>query len=131
MSSQIVTLEHEGNWSKALEYYELQVRSDVMLQMDGNSGALSPHGLPSVHLSPSTSENEMMQRKPYKGLMRSLQQVGCMHVLDMYCKGLTSWKGQFQHDPEFTELQVCQPPTPHPHNNNNNNSKKKNIPFDG
>ncbi|KAH9776172.1 serine/threonine-protein kinase ATM [Citrus sinensis] len=105
LSSQIVTLEHEGNWSKALEYYELQVRSDVMLQMDGNSGALSPHGLPSVHLSPSTSENEMMQRKPYKGLMRSLQQVGCMHVLDMYCKGLTSWKGQFQHDPEFTELQ--------------------------
>ncbi|KAH9720220.1 serine/threonine-protein kinase ATM [Citrus sinensis] len=105
LSSQIVTLEHEGNWSKALEYYELQVRSDVMLQMDGNSGALSPHGLPSVHLSPSTSENEMMQRKPYKGLMRSLQQVGCMHVLDMYCKGLTSWKGQFQHDPEFTKLQ--------------------------
>lgn len=96
-----------------------------MLQMDGNSGALSPHGLPSVHLSPSTSENEMMQRKPYKGLMRSLQQVGCMHVLDMYCKGLTSWKGQFQHDPEFTKLQVWQPPTPHPHNNNNNNSKKK------
>ncbi|GAY47387.1 hypothetical protein CUMW_104190 [Citrus unshiu] len=83
LSSQIVTLEHEGNWSKALEYYELQVRSDVMLQMDGNSGALSPHGLPSVHLSPSTSENEMMQRKPYKGLMRSLQQVGCMHVLDI------------------------------------------------
>lgn len=105
LSSQIVTLEHEGNWSKALEYYELQVRSDVMLQMDGNSGALSPHMLPSVHLSPSTSENEMMQRKPYKGLMRSLQQVGCMHVLDMYCQGLTSWKGQFQHDLEFTELQ--------------------------
>ncbi|KAK9943183.1 hypothetical protein M0R45_008801 [Rubus argutus] len=68
LTSQIITFEHEGNWSKALEYYDLQ-------------------------------------RKPYKGLIRSLQQTGCMHVLDFYCQGLTSRKGQFHHDLEFTELQ--------------------------
>ncbi|KAF3642282.1 putative serine/threonine-protein kinase ATM-like isoform X4, partial [Capsicum annuum] len=40
-----------------------------------------------------------------KGLIRSLQQIGCTHLLDVYCQGLTSQKGRFQHDPEFTELQ--------------------------
>ncbi|KAJ0047583.1 hypothetical protein Pint_15443 [Pistacia integerrima] len=103
LSSQIVTLEHEGNWSKALEYYELQVRSDSMVQFDGGSRALSPLMQPTMHLS--LSENDVKERKPYKGLIRSLQQIGCMHVLDMYCQGLTSRKGQFQHDLEFTELQ--------------------------
>ncbi|KAJ0106492.1 hypothetical protein Patl1_18037 [Pistacia atlantica] len=103
LSSQIVTLEHEGNWSKALEYYELQVRSDSMVQFDGGSRALSPLIQPTMHLS--LSENDVKERKPYKGLIRSLQQIGCMHVLDMYCQGLTSRKGQFQHDLEFTELQ--------------------------
>ncbi|KAH7550459.1 hypothetical protein JRO89_XS13G0195200 [Xanthoceras sorbifolium] len=96
---------HEGNWSKALEYYELQVRSNAMVQMDGGSRALSAHMQSAVHLPLSTSETEMRTRKPYKGLIRSLQQIGCMHVLDMYCQGLTSQKGQFQHDLEFTELQ--------------------------
>lgn len=45
-------------------------------------------------------------RRPYKGLIRSLQQIGCMHVLDLYCHGLTSRKDHFEHDQEFTELQV-------------------------
>ncbi|KAK1369693.1 hypothetical protein POM88_035785 [Heracleum sosnowskyi] len=70
LSSQIITFEHEGNWSKALEYYDLQ-------------------------------EDEMSIRKPYKGLIRSLQQLGCTHVLDLYSQGLTSRKGRFQHDFEF------------------------------
>ncbi|KAK1384233.1 hypothetical protein POM88_021968 [Heracleum sosnowskyi] len=73
LSSQIITFEHDGNWSKALEYYDLQ--------------------------------DEMRIRKPYKGLIRSLQQLGCTHVLDLYSQGLTSRKGRFQHDFEFTELQ--------------------------
>ncbi|XP_044477149.1 serine/threonine-protein kinase ATM isoform X3 [Mangifera indica] len=103
LSSQIVTLEHEGNWSKALEYYELQVRSDSMVQLNGGSRALSPFMQPTMHLS--LPENDVKERKPYKGLIRSLQKIGCMHVLDMYCQGLTSRKGQFQHDLEFTELQ--------------------------
>ncbi|KAK7852517.1 serine/threonine-protein kinase atm [Quercus suber] len=97
---------HEGNWSKALEYYDLQVRSDASLQMDDSSRYLSSEETqPTNHLSVSKLEDEMTHRKPYKGLIRSLQQIGCMHVLDLYCQGLTSRKGQFQHDLEFAELQ--------------------------
>ncbi|KAM3703878.1 hypothetical protein ACJW31_04G131600 [Castanea mollissima] len=104
--SQIITFEHEGNWSKALEYYDLQVRSDASLQMDGSSRYLSlEETQPTNHLSVSKLEDEMTHRKPYKGLIRSLQQIGCMHVLDLYCQGLTSRKGQCQHDLEFSELQ--------------------------
>lgn len=106
--SQITTFEHEGNWSKALEYYDLQVRSDASVQTGGGSRYLSLECTqPTDHLSEFKLEDEITQRKPYKGLIRSLQQIGCMHVLDLYCHGLTSRKGQFQHDQEFTELQVC------------------------
>ncbi|KAF5933201.1 hypothetical protein HYC85_029372 [Camellia sinensis] len=102
LTSQIVTFEHEGNWSKALEYYDLQVRSEAEIQMDGTSKKLSPElSQPTVRYS----EVDIRQRKPYKGLIRSLQQMGCTHVLDLYCQGLTSRKGQFEHDLEFTELQ--------------------------
>ncbi|KAK1369687.1 hypothetical protein POM88_035779 [Heracleum sosnowskyi] len=50
-------------------------------------------------------EDEMRIRKPYQGLIRSLQQLGCTHVLDLYSQGLTSRTGRFQHDFEFIELQ--------------------------
>ncbi|KAE8124229.1 hypothetical protein FH972_019134 [Carpinus fangiana] len=104
--SQMITFEHEGNWSKALEYYDLQVRSDTSVQTGGSSRYLSLECTqPTDHLSEFQLEDEITQRKPYKGLIRSLQQIGCMHVLDLYCQGLTSRKGQFQHDQEFTELQ--------------------------
>lgn len=108
MLSQIITFEHKGNWSKALEYYDLQVRSDASVKMDGGARYLSLKQIqPADHLSGFRLEDEMTNRNPYKGLIRSLQQVGCMHVLDLYCQGLTSRNGQFQHDQEFTELQVC------------------------
>ncbi|KAJ7956242.1 Serine/threonine-protein kinase ATM [Quillaja saponaria] len=106
LTSQIITFEHEGNWGKALEYYDLQVRSVASLQMDGGFRTLSAGGTRTVnHVSASTTIDEMRLRKPYKGLIRSLQQIGCTHVLDLYCQGLTSTEGQFQHDLEFTELQ--------------------------
>ncbi|KDP31097.1 hypothetical protein JCGZ_11473 [Jatropha curcas] len=106
LTSQVVTFEHEGNWSKALEYYDLQVRSNAMMQTNGGSGTLlAEHNQPAACLVLSASKDEIKQRKPYKGLIRSLQQIGCTHVLDLYCLGLTSRKGQFQHDLEFTELQ--------------------------
>ncbi|KAL6997149.1 non-specific serine,threonine protein kinase [Sarracenia purpurea var. burkii] len=106
LASQIVTYEHEGNWSKALEYYDLQVRSEAEIQIDSSSKKRFPECSPSTaSLSFSNLEDEMRQRKPYKGLIRSLQQMGCTHVLDLYCQGLTSRKGQFEHDLEFTELQ--------------------------
>ncbi|KAM0937513.1 putative non-specific serine/threonine protein kinase [Dioscorea sansibarensis] len=43
--------------------------------------------------------------KPYMGLMRSLNKIGCSHALDFYCQGLLSQKGQFQYDLEFAESQ--------------------------
>lgn len=107
LTSQAVIFEHEGNWSKALEYYDLQIRSNPLLQMDGGSSTLSAgHTQLGTHLSLSASEEEMRQRKPYKGLIRSLQQIGCTHVLDSYCQGLTYRKDQFHYDLEFNELQV-------------------------
>lgn len=108
LTSQVVTFEHEGNWSKALEYYDLQVRSDSLLQMDSGSRALSSANTqPESHLSLFALEEGMRQRKPYKGVVRSLQQIGCTHVLDLYCQGLTYRKDHLQNDLEFNELQVC------------------------
>ncbi|XVF09293.1 hypothetical protein REPUB_Repub07fG0080200 [Reevesia pubescens] len=105
LTSQIITFEHEGNWNKALEYYDLQVRSEATAHVGGSSRNLSLAKTQSLsHSSLSTLEDEN-KRKPYKGLIRSLQQIGCRHVLDLYCQGLTSGKGQFQQDMEFTELQ--------------------------
>ncbi|XP_060670261.1 serine/threonine-protein kinase ATM [Ziziphus jujuba] len=104
LTSQAITFEHEGNWGKALEYYDLQVRSAALVQMDYGSKSSPMKQDPSC-LSITTVEEQMRQRNPYKGLIRSLQQIGCMHILDLYCQGLTSQKGQFQHDLEFSELQ--------------------------
>ncbi|GFZ03746.1 serine/threonine-kinase ATM-like protein [Actinidia rufa] len=74
--------------------------------MDGSSRKIFPeHSQSTAYQSSSTLEDEMRQRKPYKGLIRSLQQLGSTHVLDLYCQGLTSRKGQFEHDLEFSELQ--------------------------
>lgn len=106
LTSQIITFEHEGNWNKALEYYDLQVRfhtsglnnSSIMLQ----EPIQQRPGVPM-----SITDDEISQRKAYKGLVRSLQQIGCTHVLDLYCQGLTSRNSQFHQDREFTELQVC------------------------
>ncbi|XP_070053596.1 serine/threonine-protein kinase ATM isoform X3 [Nicotiana tomentosiformis] len=98
LTSQIITFEHEGNWSKALEYYDLQIRSDPVAQ----GSSCTPENF--LHSSGSAVD-QMIEKKPYKGLIRSLQQIGCTHLLDVYCQGLTSQKGRFQHDPEFTELQ--------------------------
>ncbi|XP_022135092.1 serine/threonine-protein kinase ATM isoform X3 [Momordica charantia] len=98
LTSQIITFEHEGNWSKALEYYDLRVRSDSMVQEDSVEQTKR-------HQSISTLEDVSGHWKPYKGVIRSLQKTGCAHVLDLYCQGLTFRDDQFQHDLEFMELQ--------------------------
>ncbi|KAK7350621.1 hypothetical protein VNO77_09440 [Canavalia gladiata] len=105
LTSQIITFEHEGNWGKALEYYDLQVQSSVSVQKDGRSRSLSLKQTGAANPSFASEVDEMRQSRPYKGLIRSLQQLGCTHVLDMYCRGLTSNKDQLQHDLEFAELQ--------------------------
>ncbi|XP_019197259.1 PREDICTED: serine/threonine-protein kinase ATM isoform X3 [Ipomoea nil] len=101
LSSQILTCEHEGNWSKALEYYDLQIRSEPAGQMEH----LSAKNSQSAFHTYSSRSDESMRKQPLKGLIRSLQQIGCTHLLDVCCQWLTSQKGQFEHDPEFTELQ--------------------------
>ncbi|KAM7277000.1 hypothetical protein ACFE04_018866 [Oxalis oulophora] len=106
LTSQIITFEHEGNWSKALEYYDLQVQTSATKQKDCSSSTLSSqHSQPANSFSFCMPDTQMRYRKPYKGIIRSLQQIGCTHVLNLYCQGLASWKGEFQHDPEFSELQ--------------------------
>ncbi|GMH31457.1 hypothetical protein Nepgr_033300 [Nepenthes gracilis] len=101
--SQITTFEHEGNWSKALEYYDLQVRSETPGYCLRRSSLEDSR--PTPCLLYSKTEDEMKWRKPYKGLIRSLQQIGCSHILDLYCQGLVSRNNDFQHDLEFVELQ--------------------------
>ncbi|KAL8261037.1 hypothetical protein R6Q59_025086 [Mikania micrantha] len=106
LTSQIITFEHEGNWSKALEYYDLQVRSEASIAMGNSSQDELPEKLhPCLPLSSSKSEDETRQRKPHKGVIKSLQQIGCTHVLDMYSQGLMHRKGRIQDDMEFNELQ--------------------------
>ncbi|QHO17058.1 hypothetical protein HN873_033624 [Arachis hypogaea] len=106
LTSQIIMFEHEGNWGKALEYYDLQVRSGVSGRKNDNSTRLSLEQTGAANPLPFASDAyEMQQSRPYKGLIKSLQQIGCTHVLDLYCQGLTSSKDQLQHDLEFAELQ--------------------------
>lgn len=106
LSSQIITFEHEGNWEKALEYYDMQVRTNFSKPVGGSLLGLPPdHTRAEDSSSKSTMEDAGRQWKPYKGLIRSLQQVGCTHLLDLYCQGLTSRKDWLQHDLEFAELQ--------------------------
>jgi ataxia telangiectasia mutated family protein len=105
LTSQAITFEHEGNWGKALEYYDLQVQSGVLLTKDSSSRSLSLEQTGQAKSSYFASEVEMRQGRAYRGLVRSLQQIGCTHVLDMYCQGLTSSKEKLRHDREFAELQ--------------------------
>lgn len=101
--SQTLTFEHEGNWSKALEYYDLQVRLEAL---ENSQNYSSLESCRSTSSALSESEFGLKQRKPYKGVIRSLQQIGCAHTFDLYSRGLASCRGEFQHDLEFVELQV-------------------------
>lgn len=109
LSSQIITFEHEGNWSKALEYYDLRVRSDSLVQENGVVKNIYMDKQPQRHQSISALEDASGHWKPYKGVIRSLQKIGCAHVLDLYCQGLTFRDDHVQHDLEFMELQVYLP----------------------
>ncbi|XP_073048593.1 serine/threonine-protein kinase ATM isoform X18 [Primulina eburnea] len=105
LSSQITIFQHEGNWSKALEYLDLQARFELMPQMNGSTHPSSGNSQQPAHAFFSQTEHDTTHKKPYKGLVRSLQQIGCTHVLDVYCQGLTTQTGRLQHDLEFAELQ--------------------------
>nr|CAD1842809.1 unnamed protein product [Ananas comosus var. bracteatus] len=100
IASQIVRFEHEGSWSKALEYYDLLVRSSPIQHMGASSGKLYADG---SHAS--FRGEKVVNWELHKGLMRSLQKTGCTHLLDVYCQGLVNQKGYFQHDSELTDIQ--------------------------
>ncbi|CAL4957640.1 unnamed protein product [Urochloa decumbens] len=99
IASQIIRYEHEGDWSSALEYYDLLVRSTRKENLGNLTG--------SVLTGPSAfrAEDKMLNWKMHKGLMRSLQKTGCSHVLDVYCEGLSHQKGSLQQDEEFIDIQ--------------------------
>ncbi|PVH39126.1 hypothetical protein PAHAL_5G442300 [Panicum hallii] len=99
ITSQIIRYEHEGEWSSALEYYDLLVRSSPMEHLGNLTGSLM------TGPSAFRAEDKMLNWKMHKGLMRSLQKTGCSHVLDVYCEGLTHQKGSLQQDAEFIDIQ--------------------------
>ncbi|XP_044341757.1 serine/threonine-protein kinase ATM isoform X1 [Triticum aestivum] len=100
VASQIIRYEHEGNWSSALEYYDLLVRSTPKENLANFAGTVLTG--PSVS---SKAEENLLNWKMHKGLMRSLQKTGCSHVLDIYSQGLTNQKACLQQDSEFVDIQ--------------------------
>ncbi|XP_072965614.1 serine/threonine-protein kinase ATM isoform X2 [Typha angustifolia] len=101
MTSQIIRFEHEGNWSKALEYYDLLVRSAPMKCIENISVNWSRDGSSNSF----QTEERTVNWELHKGLMRSLQKTGCTHVLDVYCQSLTNRKSYLQHDSQLTDIQ--------------------------
>lgn len=102
IASQLIRYEHEGDWSSALEYYDLLVRSMPKEHL----GTLTGSVLTGPSTVSSRAEDTMLNWKMHKGLMRSLQKTGCSHVLDVYCEGLSHQKGCLQQDAEFIDIQV-------------------------
>lgn len=102
ITSQIIRYEHEGDWSSALEYYDLLVRSTPK----ENLGNLAGTALTGPSAVSSKADEKMLNWKMHKGLMRSLQKTGCSHVLDFYCQGLTNQKACLQQDSDFIDIQV-------------------------
>ncbi|ONM30702.1 ataxia-telangiectasia mutated [Zea mays] len=101
IASQLIRYEHEGDWSSALEYYDLLVRSMPKEHL----GTLTGSVLTGPSTVSSRAEDTMLNWKMHKGLMRSLQKTGCSHVLDVYCEGLSHQKGCLQQDAEFIDIQ--------------------------
>ncbi|KAF3772764.1 Serine/threonine-protein kinase [Nymphaea thermarum] len=106
LPSQIITYEHEGNWSKALENYDLLARTAQMKQGDDYiTNKMAERSKRCHSLMLYEAEKGTACFETYKGLMRALQQTGCTHVLDLYCQGLTTQGDRFLQDEDFTELQ--------------------------
>uniref|UniRef100_A0A0E0JD53 Serine/threonine-protein kinase ATM n=1 Tax=Oryza punctata TaxID=4537 RepID=A0A0E0JD53_ORYPU len=101
ITSQIIRYEHEGDWSSALEYHDLLVRST----RKENHGSMAGTALTGPSDVPSKAEEKMLNWQMHKGLMRSLQKTGCSHVLDVYCQGLSNQKSCLQQDSEFIDIQ--------------------------
>lgn len=92
--SQLLTYEHEGNWNKAVETYDLLLRSRKSPLLNPRAGALVP----------GSSSADEQNWQSHKGLMRSLRQMGCTYVVDLCNQSLAQHR-DLECDPEFRELQ--------------------------
>ena len=99
---QVLIYEHEGNWSKAVEGYDLLLRNkDFMSSAKMKSTASNTFLIEEMEAVASPNQFEYN-----KSLMRSLQQTGCDHILKMYCTGLSMERETLERNAEFQELQV-------------------------
>ncbi|BBN18785.1 serine-protein kinase ATM [Marchantia polymorpha subsp. ruderalis] len=105
--SQLLRYEHEGNWSKALENYDLLLRSSKTGRagdkVDSFSEVFKLGAAVEKSFLPTSAVNQKWQLN--KGLMKSLQQKGCSHVLDMYSSGVSQQEDGISMDAEFKEIQ--------------------------
>ncbi|KAG6545650.1 hypothetical protein Mapa_012835 [Marchantia paleacea] len=105
--SQLLRYEHEGNWSKALENYDLLLRSSKAGRggdkADNFSEVFKVGAAVEKSFLPRSAVNQTWQLN--KGLMKSLQQKGCSHVLDMYSSGVSQQEDGISMDAEFKEIQ--------------------------
>ena len=92
LNSQLKLYEHEGSWAKALTGYDLLCRhtapSDSTLASLSAEQALRHH---TENVSTSATQEESAGSSSayaQQGLLTSLQQLGCRHLIEAY------WKGQ-------------------------------------
>jgi ataxia telangiectasia mutated family protein len=115
-ASQLCLYEHEGSWAKALGGYDDLLRSDFGGFAGGAKTGLQGEALGSLQadifsqgaaggLRKKEAPREQQALVLQKGLMRSLQQMGCLNVLDTYWQGLSSQKGGAAVYLELVELQ--------------------------
>jgi hypothetical protein len=101
VTSQLLWYEHEGNWSKAVDSYDLLLRTAKPAQLGG------PPSKPNTEGNYSLSEDGMLPNwQLHKGLMRTLQQKGSSHILEMYRCGISQQAAGLRLDAEFKEMQV-------------------------
>ncbi|CAM6085267.1 unnamed protein product [Calypogeia fissa] len=106
VTSQLLRYEHEGNWSKALENYDLLLRTAKPTQFTKMNDMFSQQTHASVGEQDFSSKGSVLPNwQLHKGLMRTLQQKGCSHILEMYRCGVSQQESGLGLDSEFKEMQ--------------------------
>ena len=81
MMSQLKLYEHEGSWDKALTGYDLLCRRTPALAASAGTEAATPG-------PQQTGMPDEASAYGQQGLLTSLQQLGCRHLIEAY------WQGQ-------------------------------------
>ncbi|GBG59962.1 hypothetical protein CBR_g292 [Chara braunii] len=130
VASQLALFEHEGRWDKAMENYDLLLQASRSKRREALKGFRFCGGVATVeqpitgcgtrrfgtpggcllnealdNVKQSKSAFERRDWGMQKGLLRSLQQMGCWHIEGMYSQGLFARVKEPDTDPEFAELQ--------------------------